>query len=84
MYHQGKINDPAADITVAEIARKEPSGSKYLAPPRPVTRIEIQTNTPSIDAINIVDSINSQPKNAPISASIFTSPIPNPSRPTIQ
>ena len=84
MYHQGIINDPDTDIAVAEIAIKEPSGSKYLVPPRPDTRIAIQTNTPNIEAINIVNSINYQPKNAPIIASIFTSPIPRPSRPTIR
>src|SRR5262249_44588846 len=70
---------PTVAAAAAPSARKVPNGSAYFTPPRLVTMRPRPTTVPASDAIISVTSASFQPRNAPIMASIFTSPIPSPS-----
>src|SRR5215208_6250768 len=79
--YQASSGSPATAATSAPTARKVPNGSANFMSPRPDNNSPMPTNEPAKDARTSVTSISFQPRNAPIIASIFTSPMPSPSMP---
>ena len=78
--YQSSNRWPTVDASAAPSARKVPNGSAYfMSPLRNATSVR-PTIEPAIDAIINVTSVSFQPTNAPIIASIFTSPMPSPER----
>ncbi len=77
-YHA--ISGSPANIAInAPIARKVPNGSANFIPPRCALIRITPMIAPENDDSTSVTSTAFQPRNAPIMASIFTSPMPMPS-----
>src|SRR3954452_3344070 len=66
---------PTVAASAAPIARNVPNGSAYFISPLRAAIKAIPTTDPATDAIISVTIVSCQPMNAPIIASIFTSPI---------
>src|SRR5206468_5465907 len=77
--YQASALCPTVAAAAAPSARNVPNGSAYFMPPRLLTIRASPTTEPASEAIISVTSASFQPRNAPIIASIFTSPIPSPS-----
>src|SRR5262249_6730790 len=77
--YQSSSAGPTDAAAAAPSARKAPNGSAYFMPPRRVTISRMPMIVPANDARINVSSPSFHPRNAPIIASIFTSPMPRPS-----
>src|SRR5262249_55582737 len=76
---QSSTPGPIVAAAAAPSARNVPNGSAYLSVPR-LAAIKINpTMVPLKDASTRVNSVSFHPTNAPIIASILTSPKPSPS-----
>src|SRR5258708_12479919 len=82
--YQSVSAGPTVTAVAAPIARKHPNGSAYFIVPRPVTISPRPITEPDSDASINVSSVSFQPRNPPIIASIFGSPMPSPSSSQIQ
>src|SRR4029453_6520379 len=79
--YQFTMFSPTSEATSAPSARNVPYGSAYFIPPFRNAITARPMSDPAIDESTSVTSTSFQPRNAPIIASILTSPPPMPSWP---
>src|SRR5713101_4627309 len=79
LRYQSRSDDPTVAASPAPSARNVPNGKAYFMSPRRVAMSRSPTSAPANEAVISVTSVSFQPMNAPIIASIFTSPMPSPS-----